>query len=201
MYHRKKSTSVSSCILNAEERAKLSIGEKFFHYGLPIEMYVDQEEMESFTCEICFGVYKDPVELMSCGHDFCKNCISDCKRKAQENQVKSNCPKCRKEFTSEKNLEDLKQVIDYQKVYCPMKIIKGFKCSWTGPAAEITSHMNKECEFCPGKCDCGQIMPRSLYNSPEFACECPELECDFCGFKITARLMEVTFQRRNECLI
>lgn len=191
MYRRKKSTSVSSCLLDPEERAKITVGDKFFRYGLPIEMYVDQDEMGDFTCEICFGVYKDPLELVPCNHAFCKNCVSEFKQKSQENQQKPTCPKCRKDYFFEHNLEDLKQVIDNQKVYCPLKVIKGKTCSWVGKMAEIESHMNKDCEFCPGKCDCGQIMERYLYNSPDYQCECPELPCDFCGFKLSLRLMEV----------
>lgn len=42
--------------------------------GFPTELFLESKEMESFTCDICLGVYKDPVSLVPCAHSFCQNC-------------------------------------------------------------------------------------------------------------------------------
>ena len=57
-----------------------------------IEMY---EKLEEYTeCSVCFDrLTKDNMELLKCGHIYCKSCIS----KLKENATPT-CPTCRKKI-------------------------------------------------------------------------------------------------------
>ncbi|XP_067319418.1 myb/SANT-like DNA-binding domain-containing protein 7 [Anolis sagrei] len=43
------------------------------------------------TCPICLEYFKDPVNLESCGHHFCKTCLTQYWR---ESSTESTCPQC-----------------------------------------------------------------------------------------------------------
>lgn len=49
---------------------------------------------EKLTCAICLVLYGDPVTL-PCGHNFCKGCIQDWRRREKECP---ECPECREPF-------------------------------------------------------------------------------------------------------
>ncbi|XDV25754.1 hypothetical protein PO909_029616, partial [Leuciscus waleckii] len=55
---------------------------------------VDQNE---FMCSVCLDLLKDPVTT-SCGHSYCKICITDCWDQEDEKRVYS-CPQCRQTFS------------------------------------------------------------------------------------------------------
>ncbi|XP_056310169.1 tripartite motif-containing protein 16 [Danio aesculapii] len=52
---------------------------------------------DEFLCPVCLDLMKDPVTI-SCGHSYCKNCITGCWNKEDENRVYS-CPQCRQTFS------------------------------------------------------------------------------------------------------
>ncbi|XP_014349712.2 E3 ubiquitin/ISG15 ligase TRIM25-like [Latimeria chalumnae] len=51
---------------------------------------------EALNCSICLNIYKNPI-LLSCGHNFCKDCIEDVWESQAAKGIYS-CPKCRAEF-------------------------------------------------------------------------------------------------------
>uniref|UniRef100_A0A671SHS6 Tripartite motif-containing protein 16-like protein n=1 Tax=Sinocyclocheilus anshuiensis TaxID=1608454 RepID=A0A671SHS6_9TELE len=55
---------------------------------------VDQKE---FLCAVCLDLLKDPVTT-SCGHSYCKICITDCWDQEDQKRVYS-CPQCRQTFS------------------------------------------------------------------------------------------------------
>uniref|UniRef100_A0A672KHM7 E3 ubiquitin/ISG15 ligase TRIM25-like n=1 Tax=Sinocyclocheilus grahami TaxID=75366 RepID=A0A672KHM7_SINGR len=58
------------------------------------EARVSQDE---FLCSVCLDLLKDPVTT-SCGHSYCKICITDCWDQEDQKRVYS-CPQCRQTFS------------------------------------------------------------------------------------------------------
>ncbi|XP_039901125.1 E3 ubiquitin-protein ligase TRIM21-like [Simochromis diagramma] len=59
----------------------------------------NQQSEDQFLCSICGNVFTDPVTT-SCGHNFCKNCIS---QHWDRNQT-CQCPECEKAFNTRPQL-------------------------------------------------------------------------------------------------
>ncbi|XP_033982669.1 probable E3 ubiquitin-protein ligase TRIML1 isoform X2 [Trematomus bernacchii] len=55
---------------------------------------------DQFLCSICLDVFTDPVST-SCGHNFCKACISE----HWDTKVPSQCPNCKKVFNIKPDLQ------------------------------------------------------------------------------------------------
>nr|XP_006005590.2 PREDICTED: E3 ubiquitin/ISG15 ligase TRIM25-like [Latimeria chalumnae] len=51
---------------------------------------------EELTCSICLNIYKNPI-LLSCGHNFCKDCIEQL-WESQAAMGTYSCPECRTKF-------------------------------------------------------------------------------------------------------
>ncbi|XP_074533790.1 E3 ubiquitin-protein ligase TRIM21-like [Halichoeres trimaculatus] len=55
---------------------------------------------DQFLCSICLDVFTDPVTI-PCGHNFCKSCITE----HWETSTMSQCPNCKKLFSTKPDLE------------------------------------------------------------------------------------------------
>ncbi|ROJ30464.1 Tripartite motif-containing protein 16 [Anabarilius grahami] len=62
--------------------------------GKMVEARFSQDE---FLCPVCQDILKDPVTT-SCGHSYCKSCITDCWDQEDQKRVYS-CPQCRQTFS------------------------------------------------------------------------------------------------------
>uniref|UniRef100_H3AVA1 Uncharacterized protein n=1 Tax=Latimeria chalumnae TaxID=7897 RepID=H3AVA1_LATCH len=51
---------------------------------------------EELNCSICLNIYKNPI-LLSCGHNFCKDCIENV-WESQAAKGTYSCPECRAEY-------------------------------------------------------------------------------------------------------
>ncbi|XP_054480428.1 tripartite motif-containing protein 16-like [Anoplopoma fimbria] len=61
-----------------------------------------QMDQETICCSVCLDLLKDPVTI-SCGHNYCMNCIKTHWDKEDEKQIHS-CPQCRQSFTPRPDL-------------------------------------------------------------------------------------------------
>ncbi|XP_060095236.1 E3 ubiquitin-protein ligase TRIM39-like [Heteronotia binoei] len=48
--------------------------------------------LEEATCSICLDFFQEPVMIIECGHNFCRNCII---RYCKESDCRACCPECR----------------------------------------------------------------------------------------------------------
>ncbi|XP_015678718.1 E3 ubiquitin-protein ligase TRIM7-like [Protobothrops mucrosquamatus] len=65
--------------------------------GTPLRDLCDE-----VTCSICLECFKDPVTITTCGHNFCRTCLSSCCQRPGKGDA--SCPECRKTFDHGKNI-------------------------------------------------------------------------------------------------
>uniref|UniRef100_A0A8C5SQ50 RING-type domain-containing protein n=1 Tax=Laticauda laticaudata TaxID=8630 RepID=A0A8C5SQ50_LATLA len=56
------------------------------------------------TCPICLESFKDPVTITTCGHNFCRACLSCYYQGTERGGVGTPCPQCRKTFDHGQNI-------------------------------------------------------------------------------------------------
>ncbi|CAC9491935.1 conserved hypothetical protein [Leishmania infantum JPCM5] len=80
---------------------------------------------EELTCAVCLDSWKDPVELMPCGHIFCKACATGLKE----------CPVCRDPIRSTKapNRTLVNMALQIR--------VKCRRCQWKGTREQGMSHV------------------------------------------------------------
>lgn len=120
----------------------------FSKYGYPVEIFCTKQIIESMTCVICLGVYRDPVTSNTCGHTFCKQCFADLKAKGGSS---TTCPDCRKVVSSAIDTFAIKSSILNQQVKCPLKVMKNLSCNWEGKLDLLDTHLEHECKEVPRK--------------------------------------------------
>ncbi|XP_053158941.1 zinc finger protein RFP-like [Hemicordylus capensis] len=58
---------------------------------------LEEALQDEVSCPVCLDYFQTPVMIIDCGHNFCRDCITRC-RKGQTSS-KSSCPHCRKPFS------------------------------------------------------------------------------------------------------
>ncbi|CBZ27467.1 conserved hypothetical protein [Leishmania mexicana MHOM/GT/2001/U1103] len=86
---------------------------------------IGEDFSEELTCAVCLDSWKDPVELMPCGHIFCKACATDLKE----------CPVCRDSVRSTKapNRTLVNMALQIQ--------VKCRRCQWKGTREQGMTHV------------------------------------------------------------
>ncbi|KYO19861.1 zinc finger protein RFP-like [Alligator mississippiensis] len=54
-----------------------------------------QSLRDEVTCPVCLELFRDPVMILGCGHNFCRACITQCWEGAETDVT---CPQCRQTF-------------------------------------------------------------------------------------------------------
>ena len=104
--------------------------------------FVERERIEKYlSCPICQDVFDVPIRI-SCGHTFCKQCLTQWEEKSQHRE----CPLCRNTYISEYTGRDLiaQTLINDAIVRC---IYKG--CPWRDKLSNLYNHI-QNCLFEPG---------------------------------------------------
>ena len=93
--------------------------------------FVDEseEDIEEFTCRICYGIFDDPVVTQCCQQTYCRQCI---RKWLSEHK---SCPNDKKDLTSDglrpapialiNLLENLKIKCNYEEKGCPAVVALG----------------------------------------------------------------------------
>ncbi|CAB4026904.1 E3 ubiquitin- ligase NRDP1, partial [Paramuricea clavata] len=100
----------------------------------------------SFTCPICFGVLKDPMQCENNEHYFCSGCI-----KKHLEKTSHSCPVCREKLTAEtlrKAPRLIADVISRLKISCD-HAARG--CDAVLELEALQAHV-QDCDFMPVTC-------------------------------------------------
>ncbi|KEG12036.1 EF hand [Trypanosoma grayi] len=79
---------------------------------------------EEMRCALCLDSWKNPIELVPCGHIFCKECVDDL----------DSCPMCRQRPT---NTKKPNRTLVNMALAIPVKCAS---CGWTGTREQGDSH-------------------------------------------------------------
>ncbi|CAG0901757.1 unnamed protein product [Cyprideis torosa] len=127
--------------------------------GFPVDWFVDPPP-RGFICDICTDVLNNPQELTTCGHIFCKRCITQW---ISQNQT---CPKDRKNITSS-------SLRDPSVIWCQMLGDLRVRCPESGCKDVVTldalSNHRRSCKTtmvqCPGGCGLKMLKKRTIKHS------------------------------------
>ncbi|XP_053545214.1 E3 ubiquitin-protein ligase TRIM62-like [Bombina bombina] len=64
---------------------------------------------EELNCSLCLDIYTNPV-MLSCGHNFCRDCIASVFDNQQEHSKAYSCPECRTEFQERPSLMKIRKL-------------------------------------------------------------------------------------------
>ena len=115
--------------------------------GYDVERFVSREHLEELTCQICLGVFENPLQL-PCEHIFCRECIHGLK----EFPMKGNqCPTCRTPIGEINILKAPPRIIT--NILYGLTIKCNFEeCPFQSKLDVMPSHQTKECDFRPVRC-------------------------------------------------
>ncbi|XP_069618362.1 E3 ubiquitin/ISG15 ligase TRIM25-like [Ranitomeya imitator] len=109
-----------------------------------------EKELE---CSICMDIYEDPVTL-SCGHNFCWDCIDQNLNYAQEESGVYSCPECREEFeerpTLMRNITLCNVVENFLSTEPHQEEISGIRCAYCVdfPLPAVKTCLHCEASLC-----------------------------------------------------
>ncbi|KAK2844024.1 hypothetical protein Q5P01_010683 [Channa striata] len=95
---------------------------------------------EQFLCCICLDVFTDPVTI-PCGHNFCKNCIT---QNWKVSSVPYQCPMCKKQYKSQPELQVNTFISEMAAEFRQSSEKKGSESSEIAKSGEIP------CDVCTG---------------------------------------------------
>lgn len=125
-----------------------------------------------FKCGVCFLVMKEPVQVIECGHKFCKTCYEHLKIHSLNSGSELLCPLDRtlvndKEVFPDKGIE--RKIQDLQ-VKCD-HFDRG--CNWINELRCLQGHLDEECVFqiiaCPND-GCTEKVTRNELKGHEQTC-------------------------------
>lgn len=154
--------------------------------GYPSDCFISPVE-DYLMCNICQEVVRDPINLETCPHLFCRKCILGVKTR--------QCPNCRVIFPAKPlaGIPFLTQMIFDKKIKC---IYHEKGCGWTGVLGTddrtLNDHLEK-CEWggfepCP---QCSKKVQKASMDDHLKSCPENEAECKYCLEKMKRNLLIV----------
>ncbi len=136
----------------------------------------------SFTCPICFGVLKDPMQCENNEHYFCSGCI-----KKHLEKTSLSCPVCQDKLTEETLHKAPRLIADFVsrlKISCD-HAARG--CDAVLELGALQAHV-QDCDFMPVTCtndSCDEMVnKRDLKHHERELCRFKTTTCDECGKKM-----------------
>ncbi|CAB4397572.1 unnamed protein product [Rhizophagus irregularis] len=150
-------------------------------------VYVESVNSNLICC-VCQTPFVDPVVIESCGHTFCKNCIT------QALSTRSTCPVDRSHISNVNELRPAAKIIanmvNELLTYCPNK---NDGCPYKGQRQLLITHIKEECLFTKLSCyneECKEIifkkdLPKHMEN-----CKARMVKCENCEAKVQLSILE-----------
>jgi len=153
-----------------------------------------------YTCPICLGIPRIPVQLSNCGHLGCMTCfqrhlqISGVTHNGFQQRLVASCPLCRADF-AEDNLKVFSSWLPLYKAVFGLLMTEcsvsdsssTFTCSWSGPVMDLLHHESYECParriVCPNPF-CRYVDSESKVRQHFSTCSCLQVRCMDCFLPI-----------------
>ena len=160
--------------------------EQNFEIGFSSNLVISNPASKQFECTICKGLPRFPVELSTCGHIFCYECMSHLPW-SNENNSSLPCPNCELSFhqTDAYGIELSSRAL--QNIYSSLDVRCPYQCGYVSSPKAMIDHETWKCTNRPVKCTskgCDVILPDNQMES-HFD-ECPEryIFCQNCRIPI-----------------
>jgi len=98
-----------------------------------------EEVPDELKCVVCHMVLKDALQIMACGHRFCKTCFQRMEKHYEKTKMKFVCPIDREEISLENVFEDrgIRRSVGNLKVKC-WTYDRG--CKWVDDLRDLGEH-------------------------------------------------------------
>lgn len=156
------------------------------HPNFPIEniyspeLFLDQEDLDKFTCGLCENICIEPVHLCcGCKTIYCRKCLF-----YYLEHFNQQCPECKQISNKTVSIDGLEVFIKKMKMKCKNYVAN---CTWQGLLKEYEEHITKKCPKdiinCPYK-GCVIKLKREEMKDHMEKCEYMEIICEKCKLKI-----------------
>ena len=153
--------------------------------GIELEQFAEEVD-SSLLCAFCSKVLDKPV-IGKCGHHFCSLCLQ------RAVAIRSNCPRCKGEVTSEASPapDDLVEQLEKLSIHCAHS---SAGCDVVVPMKCLPQHVSSDCQYRDVGCanrGCDFKCPQREMDEHMEQCAYRLVECDVCKAVIVFKDMGV----------
>lgn len=175
------------------EEDKIEILKRKQEQGIEVYEYILEltneqlEKSKDLICSICQSLLKNTIEISTCGHLFCEECLIPWIENDND-----TCPSCKTNFSksSIKKSKFIDRLTGQISVSCQF-------CVWNGLFLDYnTNHINPEsvncCKYMLIQCNkCkSNIKKEKIQNHLINDCNYRDIKCDYCNIIISKHLIE-----------
>ena len=133
------------------------------------------------NCPICIEKYtKDTIQVLSCGHDICINCVTKINK----------CPLCNNNIQIITTPISIINMIEDGYVRCA-----NFQCTKICTSDTINDH-TKLCKYKPVKCSlCDNLFPECSFEQHAIECSFRLVNCSHCGIETKCKDLDDHYQQ------
>jgi len=159
-----------------------------YEQGFDEQLLINSEFADCFSCPICHGIPRNPIELTLCGHFFCECCIdkqfTSLPYYHEDEYPTINCAVCKTPFHQLHALPFERFHAPMKKAYHLVRLRCPSGCPFIGDPQEMDRHQSFQCDLREVRCPsigCEVTMPFHQLRDEHVAL-CPKLMiyCDSC---------------------
>ena len=166
----------NSSMIQLESNNLEVVNPEYFDGGYPLDIFCVKESVESLSCILCLGIYRNPATITNCGHTFCAVCLYNLIRNNDTSLPR--CPECRSLISDVIDSFAVKNTIQNQQVRCPQNILKNLPCKWQDKLELVETHLRYHCKELQYPTREGN--PRKLLVKPDKINKIEQFTCKQC---------------------